>query len=394
MTNQRLRRNSLQVTLISVLALMLAVLGAPPATAAVSGCEADGNYEVCFTYGDSTDTLIANRIAAKVEGAAMAGGQSGDYIRVAMYQWSSSGGGDGVMAALKMARDSGFDVKVVAGDHVTTEVADQLKDWGIGVNRCGVNSGGDSVACTGESGAMHNKFLLISRGTSKTVLQTSSNFSTTQAQHAQNLLISQNDTGLFSHYLGYWNRMNAGKWTYDGVTWDVDDRARDGSNDLSRAYFFPMTGKAPLTGVLQNVTACTTGNERVWLEASLFADGAYSSGIISELNRLVGIGCDVKVIVQKYDGKKYMLDAGYKGKLECHGQHHNKLTLIDAFYAGEWRKAVFVGSYNVTQNSLDKANDTMLRVINGWVTNRYINQFQALWMADVDCDDDPGSGSS
>jgi hypothetical protein len=378
---------------MTVLALVLGALSAPPATAATSGCEADGSYEVCFTYGNSTETDIANRIAAAIEGAAMAAPQSGDYIRVALYGWTTTGGGDTVMAALKLAHDSGFDVKVVAGDEVTDEVKNQLVAWGIGVDRCGL-ANGTSVACTGESGSMHNKFFLISRGTSKTVLQTSSNFSTKQAQHAQNLLISRNDPELFSHYLGYWNRMQAGGWTYDGVTWGVDDRARAGSNDLSRAYFYPMPGKAPLTGVLQNVTSCTTGNDRVWLEASLFDSSPYSKGIIAELNRLVGIGCDVKVIVQKFDGRQALLGAGYKGKLECHGQHHNKLTLIDAYYAGAWRKAVFVGSYNLTQNSLEDSNDAMVRIINGWVTNRYINQFQALWMADVDCDDEPASGSS
>ncbi|MFJ4773188.1 hypothetical protein ACIP88_29490 [Streptomyces uncialis] len=60
--------------------------------------------------------------------------------------------------------------------------------------------------------------------------------------------------------------------------------------------------------------------------------------------------------------------------------------LIDAFYASDWRKAVFVGSYNVSANSLRDSDDTMPRIVNGWVVNRYIDQFQSLWTNERACD--------
>ena len=47
---------------------------------------------------------------------------------------------------------------------------------------------------------------------------------------------------------------------------------------------------------------------------------------------------------------------------------------------------MFVGSYNLTENSATRANDAMLRVINGWVTNRYIEQFRQLWATPRACD--------
>ncbi|MEV7014732.1 hypothetical protein [Streptomyces sp. NPDC093991] len=35
----------------------------------------------------------------------------------------------------------------------------------------------------------------------------------------------------------------------------------------------------------------------------------------------------------------------------CDGHSHNKPIVFDAKYAGQWRKAVFVGSYDPTGNS-------------------------------------------
>ncbi|MDN3266926.1 hypothetical protein [Streptomyces sp. MA15] len=60
--------------------------------------------------------------------------------------------------------------------------------------------------------------------------------------------------------------------------------------------------------------------------------------------------------------------------------------MCDAKYAGQWRKAVFVGSYDPTENSATRAGDAMLRVVGGWVTDRYVEQFRQLWTSPRACD--------
>ncbi|MFV0138003.1 phospholipase D-like domain-containing protein [Streptomyces sp. HMX87] len=383
-----LRGRSIRVTLLFAMSLLLMAISAPPAAALPSpDCKENGNYEVCFTYGGTIQDLVARKIKAKIDATASSP-QSGDYIRVAMYAWTFEDGGYGreIFDSLKRAAQNGVSVRVVTGDE-SAEVKRAFDDAGIDANYC-------ADACTGETGSMHNKFFLIRKGDTQLVLQSSSNLTLSQAKHAQNLLISRNDPALFEHYLDYWQRLYAKSWTHGGQTWTDVDKARAGTNDLSRVYFYAMQDKTPLVGVLQNVTACTTGNDRIWLEASLFkesTDSTYTQDVAAELKRLVGLGCNVKVIFQKESSKRTLLGYGFPAaRLKCDGAHHNKLLLIDAKYAGEWREAVFVGSYNIGVNSLQRSNDTMLRVINEWVTQQYVEQFQALWTnsAERTCDQD------
>lgn len=374
-----------------IMALVMTALTTPPANAATpylpGDCDEEGNYEVCVTYAgaDAPDNLIFQRIKGKIDATASSPGAD-DYIRVAMYAWDINAGSYGLAIAksLKVAHDNGVSVRVVLGDDKGNDTTEEyFKNVGIDVVRC-IN------ACTGESGTNHNKFFLIQKGTTKLVLQTSTNLTDNQAEHAQNLLVSRDDPELFSHYVNYWRRLYDKDWTWGGDYWSEDERAREGTNDLSRAYYYPMPTKSPLVGVLQNVTACTTGNDRVWLEASLFDTSSFSKEIADELKRLLAIGCNVKVIVQKQDGFDQLVYLDRYNfplnRVHCDGQSHNKLLLVDAKYAGEWRKAVFVGSYNITENSLRSSNDTMLRVINGWVTNRYIDQFENMWAHPRTCD--------
>lgn len=376
-----------------IMALVMTALTTPPANAAEPAnpgkCDEYGSYEVCVTYaGKGTpDNLIYQRIKGKLDATASSPGAN-DYIRVSMYEWDiNSTYGKAIAGSLKTAHDNGVSVRVVlGGESVNDQAKAYFEGAGIDVEKC-------SGSCTEEPGGTnHNKFFLIKKGTTELVLQTSTNLTDSQGEHAQNLLVSRDDPELFSHYVNYWRRLYVNSWTWDGQTWNEADRARYGTNDLSRVYFYPMPEKQPLVGVLQNVTACAPGNDRVFVEASLFDKSEYSREIANELKRLHALGCDVRVILQKQSGVNTLTNPlllegyGFQGGVRCDGQHHNKLLLIDAQYAGEWRKAVFVGSYNITQNSLRSANDTMLRVVNGWVTNRYIDQFEKMWANPRACD--------
>lgn len=371
--------------LVAVLTVLLTTLWVAPAKAATSTCSEQGNYEVCVTYGGAgnADTLIPRKLKAKIDAAADAV-QSGDYIRVALYDWQTDGYGGEVADALVRARQLGVSVRVVVGT-IAASIETKFVNAGIDLRKC-------DKACMRHPdgqmrGAMHNKFFVIKTGATTLVMQTSMNMRRSQEQHAQNLLIVRNDGELFSGYVDYWRRLYAESWTWGGVTWSDDDKSPFGSNDNSRAYFYPQYGKRPLVGVLAGVTECEPGNDRIWLQASGVDDSSYARDVAAQLNRLRNIGCDVKVIVQTQSSRTNLLSFGVaSGDLSCDGYHHNKLTLIDAKYAGQWRKAVFVGSYNLTENSNHRANDAMLRIINGWVTNRYIDQFRAQWTNPRACD--------
>lgn len=318
---------------------------------------------------------------------ASAAGESGNYIRIALYDWKADGGGLALASSLVNAADSGVSVRLVIGT-AAAAVKTELAKADIGITYCA-----DACATPG-SGAMHNKFFLIRKGDTKLVMQSSSNIGSTQARHAQNMLVVRDDAALFSAYVNYWRRLNAKSWTYDGVTWGTDaSRTHDGGNDLSKAYFFPQPHSTRVADVLGNVSDCAEGNDRVWVEASLLDSSSYSSGVIAQLNRLESLGCDVKVVVQKGAGRDTLLAKGIASSdVRCDGYSHNKVIVLDAKYAGQWRKAVFVGSYNLTENSATRANDAMLRVINGWVTNRYIEQFRQLWATPAPATDAAGPG--
>ncbi|MFE2498961.1 phosphatidylserine/phosphatidylglycerophosphate/cardiolipin synthase family protein [Streptomyces scopuliridis] len=379
-------RRSLTSTLLFIMALMATVISAPSASAETSDCEesTSGRYETCFIYGAGTqDLLLVSKIKGQIDATAdaAAAGETGDYIRIALYNWFADGGGTDIANSLVRAQRNGVSVRVVIGPS-DAGIKQQLIDAGIDV-KSRANSCMDTA-----HGSMHNKFFLIKKGDTKLVLQSSSNLGAFQAQHAQNLLISRDDDALFSAYVNYWRRLYAGGWTYDNVSWNTNaDRMIDGTYDLSKAYFYPQPESSRVADILGNVSACQTGSDRIWMEASELDNSDYARGIIAQLNRLRDIGCDVKVIVQKQAGYDQLTRYGVEeSDVHCDGWSHNKLLLIDAKYAGEWRKPVFVGSYNITENSAYRANDTMLRIIDGSVTNRYINQFQALWTNPHTCD--------
>ncbi|WP_051735531.1 phospholipase D-like domain-containing protein [Streptomyces sp. NRRL B-3229] len=160
-------------------------------TARSPHCE---RYESCFIHGGGVqDLLLATRIKGKIDATAdaAAAGETGNYIRIALYNWYSSGGGQEIAASLARAQKSGVSVRVVVGP-ADDGLMSYLTSKGVGVTPCA-----KSCMHSG-SGAMHNKCFLIQKGDTKLVIQSSGNLKDTQATHAQNLLISRDDAALFS----------------------------------------------------------------------------------------------------------------------------------------------------------------------------------------------------
>ncbi|GAA4899891.1 hypothetical protein GCM10023223_13900 [Stackebrandtia albiflava] len=366
------------------LTVMLAGFLVAPATAATtdsSGCTHTGRYTVCTTdprvHADGKDLTIVEEIQRRIDAT-----DEGAAIRVAMYEWDL----DRVSRDLVDAKARGVDVRVVIGtnddrpDRNDENIA-ILRSGGIPVTQCAdaCLPNGDGV----RAGAMHNKFFLISDASGDTVVQTSSNLTVGQVMKHQNLLATTGDAGLYDYYLGYWNRLSARSWTYGGVTWQDADRSRKGDHDLSKAYLFPMTSGDPVVAVLDNVTACRTENEddRIWVAHSLFE----RADVRARLVELDTMGCDVKVVVGNTDDEAWLqqpLPGGRldSGKVRALPGQHNKFIVVDAHYAGEWRKVVFTGSHNATGNSLRNADDVMLRVIESSVVNVYIHYFRDLYL--------------
>lgn len=351
-------------------------------TASTDQCTASGRYTVCTTdprlHADGKDLTIVEEFQRRIQATG-----SGDAVHVAMYEWNLKRVANDLVAAV----GRGVDVRVVIGRNDgnptgNDEVIAILSAGGIPVTQCvdACLPNRDGV----RAGAMHNKFMLINDAGGKTVVQTSSNLTVGQVQRHQNLVATEGDNGLYDYYLGYWNRLNAKSWTFDGVTWGNAERALKGDYDLSKAYLMPVDSGDPIVAALNNVTECRADNEddRIWVAHSLFERPAVRERLIE----LQNMGCDVKVVVAKETDEVWLeQNVAGKGQLTASkvktlSGNHNKFVIIDAKYAGQWRKVVFTGSHNFTANSLRNANDVMLRLITPEVVNVYIHYFRDLYL--------------
>lgn len=379
----RTHRTVLTLATIGVVAITAAVhlTGAASAEAETPGCLTEGRYRVCTTnpdkVADGKDFTVVEELQRQI-----AATESGGSIRIAMYEWTLKRVANDLVAA----QSRGVDVKAVLGTNDdkpdgNDTVIEILESGGIPVVQC---ADGCLPNRDGQRrGAMHNKFLLINDANGKTVSQTSSNLTGGQVARHQNLLSTTGDDGLYDYYLGYWNRLAAKSWTVDGDTWTNADRSRKGDHDLAKAYVFPVDSGDPLRAVLDNVTDCRTDDDRIWVTPSI----TERTSIRARLIELHNAGCDVKVVVANTDSEKFMqADVPGLGKLSAAkvktvAGTHNKITVIDAKYAGEWRKLVVTGSHNLSYNALENANDVMLRLIHPGVTNEYIAYFRQLYLS-------------
>lgn len=346
-------------------------------SAEASGCSTSGAYEVCFNdpaAHSGSDPLIENRLRELARSAG-----SGDTIRGAMYTWTRAGLAEDLVAA----KNRGADVRVVLDGHNQTDGNagyTVLRDGGVPVTSCS-NDG-----CIG-SNINHNKLFLFDIGGAKQSVLTSANLSKAQTGWYNNL-IRITDAGLYDYYLGYWNRMNAQSWTYDGVTWHDDDKVGYGSGTATKAYVYPR-GTDNVLGVLGNVTKCSTdgngdGNSdrKIWIAQSLFTSARES--VRNKLADLADMGCDVRVVVADRETELWVqasnsggnLNDGKVGRVT---NSHNKLLLIDAYYAGKWQDVVFTGSHNLTGTSLKTNDEALVRVTDYFVFKQYRLYFDKLF---------------
>lgn len=376
-TRHRLRiPAAIGVTVALTAVLVTSPTWADPGGTEASTCTEVSSYTVCTTRpwerADGIDTSIVDEISRRIDTTSGRG-----TIRVAMYTWKLTG----LAEDLVEARERGADVRVVIGldgsdpgsaDAVRKVLADGDVDTVVCEDGCLPNADGQLT------GAMHNKFFIVEDAGRTTVMQSSSNLTTVQLRHAQNMVVSRDDVALYRYYLEYWNRLAAKDWG----GWTDADKAARGDKDLSKAYVFPRHTGDSVVATLNNVTACRDGDDRVWVTAS----GVGRTAVRARLIELQELGCDVKVVVGDPDDEKWMqqpvpgVGQLKAGKVVTFDLNHNKLVIVDAEYAGQWRKTVFAGSHNLSVNALRNSNDVMLRLINARVVNVYIGYFRSMFV--------------
>ena len=223
---------------LSAFAFLSAVAITVPATAAAAsetepaetpqGCSVHGSVELCLTdppgAEDGRDRLVEERLSEITKSA-----KDGDSIRGSMYTWTRPALAEELVAA----KDRGVDVKIVLDGVNKADNNDgykTLNDGGVPLTNC-------DNSCLG-SNINHTKYFLFEIGDTKSVVLTSSNLTTAQTELYNNLLKVDGDAKLYDFYIGFWERMNAESWTFDGVTWDDEDKVVTGDSGAA-GYVYP-----------------------------------------------------------------------------------------------------------------------------------------------------------
>ncbi|MGH8794981.1 MAG: phospholipase D-like domain-containing protein [Stackebrandtia sp.] len=389
-------RKTVVATAAGAAALALAVgLGAvftPDAEAevdsAASGCHTSGIYEVCVAspeqYDDGLDATIVDKLREYVQAAG-----EGDSIRGAVFEWEMDDRAPqikGLVDDLVAAKtERGVDVKIILDDRSRNSEVIKTFDANGMVELC--DGGCLPHEYDDKAGVMHMKSFTFSTGGELKVAHTSSNLTYAQLKRHENLITVNGDKKLYDSYLGFWNRMAVGSWTYDGETWD--GREFNGDAQGLKSYFFPRPSGDPVPATLDN-PSCEGDNDKVWVAHSLFTE--HRPGTLKQLDELRSEGCDVRVILSREEDRDWVLansdldpDSvrlldGKTGDPDLEwNSHHNKLIVTNALYDGKDRPAVYGGSHNLNLNELRRSSDAMLRVVDQGVYDVFADYYASMF---------------
>lgn len=353
------------------------------AAADTGSCVAAGDYEVCFndpTGSALSQNMIVDRLRELVREAG-----PGDRVHLAMYTWTLTG----IASDLATAKTNGADVRVVVDDKVAgTNALGILEDAGVPITVC-------ALSCTSQQNRsiQHNRFFLLDIGGVERLAVTSSNMTVTQKTDRYNdLLVISNDARLYDFYSDYWNRLNAQSWT----GWTDSDRERAG--DLAtRGYVFERDDTDVVAAILNRVTACRSGDAKIWLALSKFTRSR--AAIQQRLEQLENLGCNVKIIIQRSvdeafvqkgtswnnnDPRTFLTKSKVRQMPGSVVDVHHKLMLIDAEYEGRYQEVVFTSSHNFTGPALRKNDENWVRVEDPFVFSQYRGHFDELYARSTD----------
>lgn len=355
----------------AALSAVLAALSLPaPAGAAATGCVRSGDYTVCRTDPrGGEDTSIVAEIVRQVDQA-----DRGDTVRAAAFELTLHRTVAPLTEALVDAEGRGVDVRVVVGkrsggkDSSGPAIA-ELEDAGAKVEQC---AGSCLPTASGEGrGPHHNRFFLIERGGTPTVLVTSFNFRRGHAEQAHLMLGVHGDRELFAFYSAFWNRLYGGGW--DG--WGERDKSV--ATDLAAAWVFPRKSD-PIAEQLGEITGCGEG-DRVLVAHANFQSNRPE--VRSELDRIQGLGCQVRVMLTDKDTNApgWIEDRLGKSNVRIHEDYRGKLIVAEARFGDRRESVAWTGTHNLTANSLNQTDDNVIKVDDREVVGLYASFFQRLW---------------
>lgn len=365
-----MNRRILAMAAAGAMLAALTLTAASPAAAAATGCSRSGGYTVCTTNPNGAkDTSIVEEITRQVAATG-----KGDTIRLAVYYFSLDKPIAPLADALVAAEKRGVDVRAVFGTRndrpsLNDAVIAKLENAGASVHQC---DGGCLPNSEGtRKGPMHNRFFLIEKGGTPTVLVTSLSFVGSQLTQAHNLIGVHGDRGLFDFYSAYWSRLYARNWN----GWTDADKGTGSS--LARAWAFPRRSDA-FAAELAQITGCGKG-DRVWVGSANFQSNRPE--VRAQLDRIQGLGCQVRVVVRTGPTASpgWIEDKLGAANVRVHGAHRNKYVVAEAQFGSSHRAVVWTGTHNLNGNGLNHSNDNMIRVVNQTVADRYFEHFQSLW---------------
>ncbi|MCD0445186.1 phospholipase D-like domain-containing protein [Glycomyces sp. A-F 0318] len=356
---------------VAALSAVLAALSVPaPAAAATTGCTRSGDYTVCRTDPrGGEDTSIVAEIVRQIGKA-----KKGDTVRAAAFELTLHRTVAPLTEALADAEGRGVDVRVVVGERSggadsSGPAIAELEQAGAKVEQC---AGSCLPTASGEGrGPHHNRFFLIERGGTPTVLVTSFNFRRGHAEQAHLMIGVHGDRELFEFYSGFWNRLYGGGW--DG--WGERDKTV--ATDLAQAWVFPRK-EDPIAEQLGRITGCGDGDRVLVAHANFQSNRPAVRG---ELDRIQGLGCQVRVLLTDKDTNDpgWLKDKLGKSNVRIHPAYRSKLIIAEAQFGDRHESVVWTGTHNLTANSLNQTDDNVLKVEDGEVVDLLAAYFQRLW---------------
>jgi phosphatidylserine/phosphatidylglycerophosphate/cardiolipin synthase-like enzyme len=361
------------------------------------GCPYDGSSpqkDVYFTVPQPGGDLTIEDEILRLLAAAVPGSR----VRIAMYHVHRLRVADALVAAA----GRGVDVALVVDE--TNQVEDPPGSgqarWNDAVTALRAALGdGKVIVCGGadlpkDGGACmgttinHNKFILASAlcdGSRDVVAQSSANFTVSQLDLHNNLVVIRDDGALFDAYESYWDDLSTDQQNLGYY------RERDGDTG-THVHLFPRRpglfsggidpGSDPIYTMLDEDVDCAAGThvrvaEPIWNEGRGY--------IVDLLRDLDDAGCDVQIVYNSAstrDEVKVKLLEQFPGQELRRGMHnHSKLILIDGRVAGADRQLVLTGSHNLTYGALRTNDETLLRIEDEAVYDQFLADWQAIWDA-------------
>ncbi|MGH8795040.1 MAG: phospholipase D-like domain-containing protein [Stackebrandtia sp.] len=368
----------------------------------------EARVEACFSNPDSDDTRIFDSISSL---AAAAG--EGDTVRISMFHWRDGAAPEQLAEAVAGAHERGADVRVVLdkgseknedgglfrpiqilqGAEVPIEVCHILDQAADGRDDCLMWRDDDFHQPDSELPMNHVKLFSFNIDDVRSVVIGSSNMGAWDHEEAWNDMVRlRGDNQIGEWADGFVERL----WNDDWDGWDSAEARSVYGDDVAagqlpeRAWAYPRPGDGDnISGQLSKVTGCSSaGDNRVWVAISIWSTNAREA-ILDQLDRIQGLGCDVKVVVS--DGVEGDQVTNLRNRLGDDNVRilekvHHKFIIVDAQYdegGVSENPYVITGSHIFATGSLRHNCEINLRVGgndgSAGVAEEYIEHFGTLY---------------